>query len=101
MNPMLKKLGFSAKDRVLMIHVDDMGLSGFECEAFEHLLDAGLLVSGSVMVPCNGFSKVVAWAKQHPQADLGLHLTLTAEWDKPRWSPLSSPKTTPQLRDPL
>ncbi|MDJ0840930.1 MAG: polysaccharide deacetylase family protein [Acidobacteriota bacterium] len=89
MNPMLKKLGFGPKDRVCIIHADDLGMSGRELPAFEDLLDSGLPLSGSVMAPCSGFEEVAAWAVAHEEADLGVHLTLTSEWDDWRWKPLT------------
>ena len=94
-NPLLEKLGYGPSDRVLMIHVDDLGMTGRELDAFIGLRETGLPVSGSAMVPCDGIEAVAAWASENPEADLGVHLTLTAEWDAPRWAPLTE---APSLR---
>lgn len=94
-NPVLKKLGFSENERVVIIHVDDVGMCQSSAEAFGDLWDFGLISSGAVMVPCPWFLEAAQFAQQHPQADLGVHLTLTSEWDTYRWGPLSTcdPKT--------
>jgi len=94
-NPVLKKLGFDDDDRVAIIHVDDVGMCQSTVDAFADLWDFGLISSGAVMVPCPWFLEAAKFAQEHPEADLGVHLTLTSEWDTYRWGPLSTrdPKT--------
>jgi len=89
-NPVLKKLGFSADDRVIIIHTDDIGMCQASVEAFADLTDFGLISSGAVMVPCPWFLEAAAYSRDHPGADLGVHLTLTSEYDRYRWGPLST-----------
>jgi hypothetical protein len=58
--------------------------------AFADLYEFGLVSSGAVMVPCPWFLQAAGFARTHPAADLGVHLTLTSEWPTYRWGPLST-----------
>ena len=89
-NPVLRKLGFADDDRVVIIHTDDNGMCQATVSAFADLVDFGLISSGAVMVPCPWFPQVAAYCRQHPQVDLGVHLTLTSEHDRCRWGPIST-----------
>lgn len=89
-NPFLKKLGFGAADRVVVIHADDVGMCHATLPAFFDLVDSGLVSSGSVMVPCPWFPEAAGYCREHPLADVGVHLTLTSEWGGYRWGPLST-----------
>ena len=73
----------------IVVHLDDVGGSHGANAAFVELWDLGALTSGAVMVPCPWFPEIAAIARQRPDFDLGVHLTLTAEWDKFRWRPLT------------
>lgn len=93
-NPVLKKLGYSKDDRVVIIHTDDIGMCHSSVAAFRELYDVGIITSGAVMVPCPWFLAAVALKEEFPKIDLGVHLTLTSEWKQYRWGPIST-------RDPL
>jgi len=89
-NPVLRRLGFAATDRVVVIHADDLGMCQATLPAFADLLTAGLVSSGSVMVPCPWFPQAAALLRACPAADVGLHVTLTSEWAAYRWGPLTT-----------
>jgi predicted glycoside hydrolase/deacetylase ChbG (UPF0249 family) len=89
-NPLLKKLGLSTNDRAVIIHTDDIGMCQASVEAFADLNEVGIISSGAVMVPCPWFLHAAEYARQRPQVDLGVHLTLTSEWKTYRWGPLST-----------
>jgi hypothetical protein len=90
MNPVLKKLGFDARDRVLIIHADDIGMCQATLPALEDLLEFGLVSSAAVMVPCPWFPQAAAFCRQHPASDMGVHLTLNCEWEASRWGAIST-----------
>jgi hypothetical protein len=89
-NPALKALGFDVKDRVVIIHADDIGMCQATLPAVADLIECGLVSSASVMVPCPWFLQAAAWFREHPLADVGVHLTLTSEWETYRWRPIST-----------
>ena len=89
-NPALKKLGFSRDDRVIIIHTDDIGMCQASVAAFKELWDFGLISSGATMVPCPWFLEAARFARESPGVDLGVHVTLTSEWDTYRWGPIST-----------
>ena len=89
-NPVLKKLGFGKDDRVVIIHTDDIGMCQASIAAFADLVEFGLISSGATMVPCSWFPSVAAYCRDHPAADMGVHLTLTSEWERCKWRPLIS-----------
>jgi chitin disaccharide deacetylase len=88
-NPVLHKLGFAADDRVVLLHVDDVGMCGASVDAFLELAGGELRLSGSAMVPCAGFAEVAARCRDCDDVDIGVHLTLTSEWDGYRWGPIT------------
>jgi predicted glycoside hydrolase/deacetylase ChbG (UPF0249 family) len=51
------------------------------------------------MVPCPWFPAMVAYAKEHPDKDFGIHLCHTSEWKKYRWGSVAAPDQVPGLID--
>jgi predicted glycoside hydrolase/deacetylase ChbG (UPF0249 family) len=98
--PLQVRLGYPADAKLLIINADDLGVAHSEDVATFAALDRSLISSATVMVPCPWFTEVAAYAKSHPQADLGLHLTLTAEWDAYRWGPVAPRALVPSLVGP-
>jgi predicted glycoside hydrolase/deacetylase ChbG (UPF0249 family) len=89
-NPVLNKLGFSNSDRLVIIHTDDIGMCHASIQAYTDLLEFGLISSAATMVPCSWFPLVASFCRQTAKVDMGIHLTLTSEWDTYRWSPMST-----------
>ena len=89
-NPVLEKLGYSSDDRIAIIHTDDIGMCQASISAFIELWDFGLISSGAAMVPCPWFPEAAAFCRENPQVDMGVHLTLTSEWESYRWGPIST-----------
>lgn len=95
-----ERLGYPADSKLLIIHADDLAVAHSVDAASFDALDKNAVTSASVMVPCPWLSEVAAYAKAHPDADLGLHLTLTSEWKVYRWGPVASKDQVPSLLDP-
>ena len=98
-NPVLKKLGFADDDRVVIIHVDDVGMCHASLQAFADLWDAGTISSGAVMTPCPWFPATAAWARAHPDVDLGVHGQVNAQRGGHRWGPVSTRDRATGLMD--
>ncbi len=96
---LLKKLGFQPDQRVAIFHADDVGMCHGANLAFKKLSKDGIITCGSAMVPCPWFSEVVAMAAANPRLDLGVHLTLTSEWQHYRWAPISTTNRNSGLID--
>lgn len=94
-----ERLGWRAGDRVVVIHVDDAGMSHDSDVGVEKSLEAGLATSFSVMMPCPWVPEIVHYIAAHPTVDAGLHLTLTSEWSEYRWGPAAGPASVPGLVD--
>ena len=76
-----EKLGFDRNAKLLIVHADDMGLSQGTNSAVIQAFQKGGISSGSIMVPCPWFPDIAEFAKNNSQLDIGLHLTLTSEWN--------------------
>ena len=87
------RLGFSADDRLVIVNCDDLGSSHSANAGVYDALRRGAATSASLMVPC-------PWARgaaaEYRGEDVGVHLTLNAEWDLYRWGPITQ---APSLLD--
>ena len=91
------QLGYASDAKLLILHADDLGVAHSENQATFEAFKKGMVMSASVMVPCPWFNEIVQWYQQHPDVDLGLHLTLTAEWDILKWGPVAPLSEVPGL----
>jgi chitin disaccharide deacetylase len=87
---LIANLGFEANDKVVILHIDDMGFSHASNVAAFECLDFGVASCGSVLVPSPWFLETASICKKNPKYDVGVHLTLTCEYDLYRWRALSS-----------
>ena len=94
-----ERLGFGPDARLLIVNADDFGLCAEQNLAIIEGFQSGILSSASLMVPCSGFDQACEYARRHPEIDVGLHLTLTSEWDTYRWGPVLDPRKVPSLVD--
>ena len=92
-----EQLGYNKNTRLVILHADDLGMSHSVNTATFDALTKGPVNSSAIMVPAPWFNEVVAFAAQHPKADLGLHLTLTSEWKNIKWGPVAPAPEVPGL----
>ncbi len=90
MTELAERLGFSPEDHILIINADDLGM----CHAanvgvFDTLVN-GTATSATLMVPCPWSREA---ATRYTGEDIGVHLTLNAEWDSYRWGPVTHSPT--------
>src|SRR2546423_2715355 len=95
-----ERLGYPRDAKLLIIHADDLGFAHSADAASFDALDKGAITSASIMMPTPWVTEVATYAKAHPEADLGLHLTLTSEWQTYRWDGLAPTDKVPSLYDP-
>jgi hypothetical protein len=94
-----ERLGFPKNARVIILHMDDAGMSLSSDRGVEKVFENGVANSTSVMMPCPWVPQIVRYIKAHPNVDAGLHLTLTSEWKDYRWQPLAGAAVVPGLAD--
>ena len=93
------RLGYPAGSKVVVLHANELGLCSETNAAGTKLLDDGLVRSAAAMVPAPWFIDFTKWTEAHPDADVGLELTLNSELPSYRWKPVASSGLVPSLVD--
>jgi predicted glycoside hydrolase/deacetylase ChbG (UPF0249 family) len=94
-----ERLGYAADARVLILNADDFGMCHDQNEGVIRGLQEGVFTSSTILVTCPWFEEAAEFARNNPNADLGVHLTLTAEWDSYKWGPVLGRRAVPSLVD--
>lgn len=97
--PLAERLGYPPGAKLLIVHADDLAVAHSVDAASFEAFAGGVVNSGSIMVPCPWLTEVASYVRTHPDADLGLHLTLTSEWDSYRWGGVVGKERAPSLYD--
>ena len=74
----------------LIVRGDDIGSSHTANVACIRCYRDGIVRSVEVMVSAPWFNEAVEMLNEHPQLDVGVHLTLTSEWTNIKWGPLTN-----------
>ncbi|HVF33275.1 MAG TPA: polysaccharide deacetylase family protein [Acidimicrobiales bacterium] len=86
MTSLAEKLGYSPDAKLLILNCDDLGSSHAANVGVYEALRNGIATSATLMVPC-------PWAREaasrYRGEDVGVHLTLNAEYDLYRWGPIT------------
>ncbi|HMC52215.1 MAG TPA: polysaccharide deacetylase family protein [Acidimicrobiales bacterium] len=86
MSALAERLGHGPLDKLVILNCDDLGATYAANVGVYEALRAGLATSASLMVPC-------PWARdaaaRYRGEDVGVHLTLNAEFDLYRWGPIT------------
>ncbi len=94
-----QKLGWGPEDKVVIFHVDDVGMSHSANLGTIKAMEEGVATSCSIMMPCSWVSAYYHYLQKNPEVDAGLHLTLTSEWSEYRWGPVAGKYQVPGLVD--
>ena len=94
-----ERLGYPRDAKLLIVHADDLGMAHSINAATIKAFETGMVNSGSIMMPCPWVPEIAAYARANPNADLGLHLTLTSEWKLFRWGSVLSKNSVSSLFD--
>ena len=89
---LVERLGVAPDARLVIVNCDDLGSSLEANAAIYNALRTGAATSATLMVPCPGADEACA---RYDGEDVGVHLTVTSEWDAVRWGPLTP---APSLR---
>jgi ankyrin repeat protein/O-glycosyl hydrolase/predicted glycoside hydrolase/deacetylase ChbG (UPF0249 family) len=73
----------------LIVRGDDMGFSHSCNEAVIKCYREGIMTSVEVLTPSPWFPEAVKLLAENPRLDVGVHLTLTSEWEGIKWRPIS------------
>ncbi|MBP1995383.1 polysaccharide deacetylase family protein [Paenibacillus eucommiae] len=79
----------SVHGRFLIITADDFGMSSSMNKAIINLFQASAINSAMIMMPCPWAKHAANYAKLHPEANVGIHLTLTSGSPSHRWGPVT------------
>ena len=86
MTELTERLGHGADARLVIVNCDGLGVSHAANSGVYAALRTGLATSASIMIPA-------PWAREaasrYRGEDVGVHLTLNAEFDRYRWGPIT------------
>ncbi len=94
-----RRLGYPPDARLLIVDADDFGMCHAVNEAIVGTLEAGIVRSTSVMVPCPWYAPAAQFLADHPDIPFAIHLTAVGDGAVYRWGPVSAREKVPSLLD--
>ena len=94
-----ERLGWPKGTKAVILHVDDVGMSHPSNQGAIQATENGVATSMALMMPCPWIPEIARWLLKNTNADAGLHLTLTSDWQLYRWGPLAGRTQVPGLVD--
>lgn len=98
-NKAARMLGYPADARLLILNADDFGFCHAINAAIMQTLQAGLVRSTSLMVPCPWAPQAMRFLADHPEIPFAVHLTAMSDPLDYRWGPVTSRERVPSLVD--
>lgn len=83
----------SQESITLLVRADDIGSFHAANLACIDVFTRGICRSVELMAPCPWFPEAVKLLQANPTYDVGVHLTMTSEWDNIRWRPVSGARS--------
>ena len=77
----------------LLVRADDIGFCQAANQACIDVFNQGICRSVEIMAPCPWFPQAVKLLQAHRNYDVGVHFTLTSEWENMKWRPVSDAKS--------
>ena len=91
--------GHSLWAQRVMLRADDFGMSHAVNMALDDMVKSGIPFNASVMMVTPWVQEAADILKEAPQVSIGLHLTLTSEFEQLKWGPISGKAAVPSLVD--
>ncbi|MFZ6026206.1 MAG: polysaccharide deacetylase family protein [Chloroflexota bacterium] len=92
-------LGYPPDARLLIVNADDFGMCHVVNRAVFGVLQAGLVHSTTLMVPCPWALQAMHFIVEHSETSFGVHLTVIGDGDVYRWRPVTAAEKVPSLVD--
>ncbi|WP_309120515.1 polysaccharide deacetylase family protein [Paenibacillus sp.] len=83
-----ERLGFGSDERLLIVNADDFGMCHSTNLGIFRLLEEGVVDSATIMMPCGWAREALRWSAARPELNVGVHFTLTSEWEGYKWGPV-------------
>ena len=92
-------LGYPDDARLLIVNADDFGMCGPVNDGVLRAITEGVARSASLMVPWPGAGQAMRMLAGHPEADVGIHLSVVCDLPGNRCGPAAGADAVPSLVD--